>query len=88
MNSSPVEGSAADTTGTQSSTTDGTSASPAASETSSRAIHSSYVIRQGDTLADICSRYYGSLDRVEEICSVNHIADANMIMPGQKIVLP
>ncbi len=88
MNSSPVEGSAADTTGTQSSTTDGTSASPAASETSSRAIHSSYVIRQGDTLADICSRYYGSLNRVEEICSVNHIADANMIMPGQKIVLP
>ena len=88
MNSSPVEGSAADTAGTQSSTTDGTSAPPAASETSSRAIHSSYVIRQGDTLADICSRYYGSLDRVEEICSVNHIADANMIMPGQKIVLP
>lgn len=88
MNSSPVEGSAADTAGTQSSTTDGTSAPPAASETSSRAIHSSYVIREGDTLANICSRYYGSLDRVEEICSVNHIADANMIMPGQKIVLP
>ncbi len=87
-NSSPVESGASGTAGTQSSTADGTSDSPAASETSARAIHASYVIRQGDTLADICSRYYGSMDRVEEICSVNHIADANMIMPGQKIVLP
>ncbi|MDO4322563.1 MAG: LysM peptidoglycan-binding domain-containing protein [Lachnospiraceae bacterium] len=59
-----------------------------ASEASSRAIRASYVIKEGDTLANICSKYYGSLDRVEEICDANNIADANMIMPGQKIVLP
>jgi nucleoid-associated protein YgaU len=46
------------------------------------------VIRQGDTLADICSKYYGSLDRITEICEVNNITDADMILPGQEILLP
>ena len=59
-----------------------------ASEAASRAIRASYVIKVGDTLANICSKYYGSTDKMEEICAANHIADANMIMPGQKIVLP
>ena len=58
------------------------------SETVSRAIMASYVIKQGDTLADICNRYYGSPDKLEELCEANHIENANMIMPGQKIVLP
>jgi nucleoid-associated protein YgaU len=49
---------------------------------------SSYVIREGDTLADICQKYYGSLNRLEELCQTNGIEDANLIMPGQKIVLP
>ena len=58
------------------------------SETVSRAIMASYVIKQGDTLADICNRYYGSMEKLEELCEANHIENANMIMPGQKIVLP
>lgn len=63
--------------------------SEASQEVSSlRQLSAAYVIKAGDTLADICSRYYGSLDRLEEICEVNEIADANRIMPGQKIVLP
>ena len=45
-------------------------------------------IRMGDTLADICNQYYGSLDKLELLCQVNHISDANLIMPGQRIVLP
>ena len=59
-----------------------------ASSAASRAIHASYTIREGDTLADICSRYYGSLDRLADICAANDITDANRIMPGQKLVLP
>ena len=55
---------------------------------SQRQIRASYVIRSGDTLADICSRYYGNLDKLQELCEENHITDANMILPGQKIVLP
>ena len=51
-------------------------------------IHASYTIRVGDTLADICNQYYGSLDKLDLLCQVNHISDANLIMPGQKIVLP
>lgn len=53
-----------------------------------RQTQAAYVIREGDTLADICNRYYGSLDHLAEICEANAITDANMIMPGQKIVLP
>lgn len=53
-----------------------------------RQTQAAYVIREGDTLADICNRYYGSLDHLTEICEANAITDANMIMPGQKIVLP
>lgn len=53
-----------------------------------RQTQAAYVIKEGDTLADICNQYYGSLDRLAEICETNGIADANMIMPGQKIVLP
>lgn len=62
---------------------------PAAQEASSmRQTYAAYVIKEGDTLADICNRYYGDLNHLEEICEVNEIEDANRIMPGQKIVLP
>lgn len=57
-------------------------------EASSRQSRSVYTIRYGDTLADISAKYYGSLDKVEEICELNGIDDANMIVPGEKIVLP
>lgn len=53
-----------------------------------RQSQSVYTIRYGDTLADISQKYYGSLEKVQEICEINEIDDANMIVPGQKIVLP
>lgn len=58
------------------------------SEAAVRQTRSAYVIKEGDTLADICKKYYGNIDRLSEICETNGIADANMILPGQKIVLP
>ncbi|MCD7832474.1 MAG: LysM peptidoglycan-binding domain-containing protein [Lachnospiraceae bacterium] len=57
-------------------------------ETANRQVQAAYVIREGDTLAEICARYYGSLDRMEELCEANGIEDADLILPGQKIVLP
>ena len=54
----------------------------------SRQVKASYVIREGDTLADICQKYYGNLNKLQEICQENGIQDANKIMPGQKITLP
>ena len=53
-----------------------------------RPVQSSYTIKAGDTLADICTAYYGDISRLEEICELNHIADGNVVIPGQKIVLP
>ena len=47
-----------------------------------------YTIKFGDTLADICNRYYGSTDKIQIICELNNIDDPNAIMPGQKLVLP
>lgn len=59
-----------------------------AQETAARSAQASYVIRPGDTLADICKQYYGSIEQLAHLCEVNNISDANKIMPGQKIVLP
>ncbi|MCD7820129.1 MAG: LysM peptidoglycan-binding domain-containing protein, partial [Lachnospiraceae bacterium] len=57
-------------------------------EAAVRQVQAAYVIQEGDTLASICARYYGSLDRLEELCEANEIEDANLIIPGQKLVLP
>lgn len=67
---------------------DTTTQEEAVQAASIRQTQAAYTIREGDTLADICSRYYGGLDRLTELCEANGITDANLIMPGQKIVLP
>lgn len=47
-----------------------------------------YIVKAGDTLADICRMYYGTTDRLDEICTLNGISDPNTILLGQKILLP
>ena len=59
-----------------------------AEETAVLAPRASYMVKVGDTLADICEMYYGSLEKVSEICELNGITDENTILPGQKILLP
>lgn len=54
----------------------------------STAPRASYTVKVGDTLAGISQMYYGNLERVEEICTLNGISDENTILPGQKILLP
>ena len=49
---------------------------------------SSYTVKYGDTLANICRMYYGNVDKLDEVCQVNGITDPNTIIMGQKIVLP
>lgn len=48
----------------------------------------SYTIIKGDTLISICLREYGSLERMQEICELNGIANADSIQVGQTILLP
>ena len=55
---------------------------------SASAPRASYLVKVGDTLADISKMYYGDLSMVSEICELNGITDENTILPGQKILLP
>lgn len=48
----------------------------------------SYTIVRGDTLISICMSRYGSLDKLKEICEINHISNADNIQVGQTILLP
>lgn len=57
-------------------------------EVSGADVHSSYVIRPGDTLYQISMERYGSMDAVEKICKLNGISANEIIYPGQIIVLP
>ena len=47
-----------------------------------------YVVKQGDTLVAICKIRYGSTLKMQEICEINNIKNADYIAPGQKIYLP
>ena len=47
-----------------------------------------YVVKNGDTLVAICKTKYGTLIKMEEICNINNIKNADYIAPGQKLYLP
>jgi len=47
-----------------------------------------YVIQKGDTLAQICLKYYGNLSNMDKICEMNAIENKDNIFYGQKILLP
>lgn len=59
-----------------------------AAATMNRSTQATYIVKEGDTLATVCRMYYGDLERLDEICELNAIEDENLILPGQKIVLP
>lgn len=59
-----------------------------AASTPTTSYQSSYTVKYGDTLANICRMYYGNVDKLEEVCEINGITDPNTIIMGQKIVLP
>ena len=75
-------------TGAQSTAATGRESEAAQEAVAVRHTQAGYVIKEGDTLAAICSRYYGTMDRIADVCEANDIKDANMILPGQRIVLP
>lgn len=47
-----------------------------------------YTICLGDTLSGISLRYYGNMEKIEEICRMNGLNKEDLIYPGQKILLP
>lgn len=51
-------------------------------------VYEEYVVKNGDTLVAICKSKYGSLSKMQEICTINNIKNADYIAPGQKLYLP
>ena len=47
-----------------------------------------YIVQEGDTLVGICKKKYGTPLKMQEICTVNNIRNADYIAPGQKLYLP
>ena len=52
------------------------------------ALPESYQVQKGDSLIAISRRFYGTDEKVIEICRLNNIKDPNQIQPGQNIILP
>lgn len=57
-------------------------------QTEDKKNYDEYIVKNGDTLAGICKNKYGSLIKMNEICSINNIKNADYIAPGQKLYLP
>ncbi len=47
-----------------------------------------YVVKKGDTLASISKEVYGDVLHVDAICKKNGLQDGNLILIGQKLLLP
>lgn len=47
-----------------------------------------YTVKTGDTLAKISRDFYGTDEKISEICSLNGITDDNYIQAGEIILLP
>ena len=47
-----------------------------------------YIVQAGDTLAKISRDFYGSDEKISEICSLNEIEDGDYIQAGEIILLP
>ena len=47
-----------------------------------------YVVQKGDTLDGISRKIYGNTSYVAAICRMNGLTDGNLIIIGQKLLLP
>jgi len=60
----------------------------AAVETQTDNSERTYTVAKGDTLVNISYKMYGTIFRVEDIMKANKITDKNMIVVGQKLLIP
>ena len=47
-----------------------------------------YIVQAGDSLAGICRKIYHTTTRMDELCELNGIEDADAICAGQRLELP
>ena len=58
-------------------------------ETSVQApVYEEYVVQAGDTLAKISRDFYGTNEKISDICNLNGIMDGDYIQAGEIILLP
>ena len=50
--------------------------------------YQTYTIQKGDTLERINYLFYGTQNRIKEICELNQIENRDNIRYGEKIILP
>lgn len=75
-------------------TTDTTTTDPNASDATTPETNKpatqpeAYIVQKGDTLETISREKYGDISRIDEICKLNGLEDGNLILIGQKLLLP
>jgi len=47
-----------------------------------------YIVKAGDTLAQICREVYGSVELLYYVCELNQLKDVDSICAGQELILP
>jgi LysM repeat protein len=47
-----------------------------------------YVVQPGDSLSIISKRFFGDFSKVKDLQELNKIPNADIIQPGQKLILP
>ena len=54
----------------------------------SPAEYTSYTVKAGDTLAQVCKEVYGSVELLHYVCELNQLKDIDSIYVGQELILP
>ena len=57
-------------------------------EVSTQVSYESYEVQPGDTLAAISRKFYGTDEKIRDICTLNDISDGDYIQAGEIILLP
>jgi LysM repeat protein len=63
-------------------------AAPQAPAPSATPAPQTYTVQRGDTLSAIAKRFYGHAGEYRRIAAANHIANPDLIHPGQQLVIP
>lgn len=50
--------------------------------------YSSYTVKPGDTLAQMCKEFYGTVELLDYICELNQLESIDRIYVGQELIFP
>lgn len=50
--------------------------------------YSAYIVKSGDTLAQVCEEIYGTVELLDYICELNQLESVDRIYVGQELIFP